>query len=114
MITNVENKNKIDPYIRKGFKFFFIKSLKNKSDFIRMFQKIYKIGYSRVFFETGLTFLNSLLYYKLVNNLYVLKNNINLNNNGFNNSTSKYLKNIRLINKIKTNLINDSLYKKEF
>jgi diaminohydroxyphosphoribosylaminopyrimidine deaminase / 5-amino-6-(5-phosphoribosylamino)uracil reductase len=114
LITNVENKNKIDPYIRKGFKFFFIKSLKNKSDFIRMFQKIYKIGYSRVFFETGLTFLNSLLYYKLVNNLYVLKNNINLNNNGFNNSTSKYLKNIRLINKIKTNLINDSLYKKEF
>ena len=40
-----------------------------------MFQNIYKLGYSRAFFETGLTFLNSLIKYKLLNNLYVFQNN---------------------------------------
>jgi diaminohydroxyphosphoribosylaminopyrimidine deaminase / 5-amino-6-(5-phosphoribosylamino)uracil reductase len=109
-----KNNNKIEPFLKKGFNIFFIKALNNKSDFIKMFQKIYKIGYSRVFFETGLTFLNSLLNYRLVNNLYVLQNNIKLNNNGYNNSTSKYLRKIKLINKMKINLINDVIYKKEF
>ena len=79
-----------------------------------MFKRIYNLGYSRAFFETGLTFLNSLLNYKLLNNLYVLQNNMKLNKNGLNNSSSQYIKKIKLNNKIKINLNNDSLYKKEF
>ena len=79
-----------------------------------MFKKIYKLGYCRIFFETGLTFLNSLLQHKLVNNLYVLQNNFKLKKLGFNNMTNKYLKKIKLVSKIKINLNNDRLYKIEF
>ena len=79
-----------------------------------MFQKLYKLGYRRAFFESGLTFLNILIDYKFLNELYVFQNNINLKKNGCNNSSSKYLKNIKLNKKIKVNLNNDSLYRKEF
>jgi len=79
-----------------------------------MFKIVYQMGYSRIFFETGLTFLNSLLSYKLLNNLYIFQSNVILNKNGLNNTTSKYLKKIKLNKKIKINLNNDSLYKKEF
>ena len=72
------------------------------------------MGYCRAFFETGLTFLNSLLSFKLLNNLYVLQNDKLLKNNGSNNSTLKFLKKLKLTKKIKINLYNDSLYKKEF
>ena len=79
-----------------------------------MFKQIYKLGYSRAFFETGLTFLNTLLNYKLINDLYVFKNNKMLKKNGSNNSSFKYFKKIKLNKKIKINLKNDSVYKKEF
>ena len=37
-----------------------------------------------------------------------------LNKNGLNNSTLKYLKKIKFNKRIKVNLNNDSLYRKEF
>ena len=43
-----------------------------------MFQYVYQLGYCRAFFETGLTFLNVLLNYKLLNILYVFQSNIML------------------------------------
>ena len=52
--------------------------------------------------------------FKLLNNLYVLQNDKLLKNNGSNNSTLKFLKKLKLTKKIKINLYNDSLYKKEF
>ena len=79
-----------------------------------MFKLLYKLGYSRVFFETGLTFLNSLLNFKLLNNLYVFQSDSKLKDKGFNNSSSRLLKKIVLNKKIKINLNNDSLYKKIF
>ena len=114
LITRIKDKKKTDIFLNKGFIIIFIESLKVKSDFIKMLKKIYKLGYSRVFFETGLTFLNSLLNFNLVNNLYMLQNNLMLKKNGINNSTSKYLKKIKFTNKIRINLKNDSLFKKEF
>tara|TARA_Y100000389_G_scaffold203588_1_gene252502 strand:+ start:32 stop:1099 length:1068 start_codon:yes stop_codon:yes gene_type:complete len=114
LITNKNDRKKINFFKKKGFKIIFIKSLNSKNDFITLFKKIYKLSYSRVFFETGMTFLNSLLNFKLINTLYVFKNNIRLKKNGSNNSSSKYLKKIKLNKKIKINLNNDTLYKKDF
>ena len=114
LITCLKNKNNVKFYKKKGFKIIFIKSLNTKNDFKILFKHIYKLGYSRAFFETGLTFLNSLLSYKLLNSLYVFKTNLMLKNNGLNNSSSKNLKKIRLNKKISINLNNDTLYKSFF
>ena len=81
---------------------------------IILFKNIYELGYGRIFFEAGLTFLNYLLNYKLLNNLYIFQNRKKLKKNGFNNSHLKYLKKIDLKNKINVNLENDNLYKIEF
>ena len=114
LITNKKNSEKVVFFKKKGFKIIYIEPLKTKNDFKLMFKRIYKLGYCRAFFETGLTFLNSLLNSKLVNNLYVLQSDMLLRKNGLNNSTAKYLKKIKLNKKIRINLNNDSLYQKEF
>ena len=114
LITTVKNKKKINFFKKKGFKIILVNSFSSKDDFKKMFQYVYKLGYCRAFFETGLTFLNALLKYKLLNILYVFQSNIMLKKNGLNNSTTHYLKKIKLNKKIKINLINDSLYKKKF
>jgi diaminohydroxyphosphoribosylaminopyrimidine deaminase/5-amino-6-(5-phosphoribosylamino)uracil reductase len=114
LITKKINKKKISFFKKRGFKFIFIESLKNKYDFKVLFNYIYNLGYYRAFFETGLTFLNSLIDLKLVNNLYVFQNNKNLKKDGSNNASSHYLKKIKFNKKIKVNLDDDCLYKKEF
>ena len=114
LITTVNNNKKINFFKKKGFKIILVNSFSYKDDFKKMFQYIYQLGYCRAFFETGLTFLNVLLKYKLLNILYVFQSNIMLKKNGLNNSTPYYLKKIKLNKKIKINLINDTLYKKKF
>ena len=114
LITKTKNKNKAELYKKKGIKIILIESLDKKKDFIKIFQLIYKLGYCRAFFETGLTFLNSLLKYKLINNLFVFQNNQKLQIDGSNNSSVRLLKKIKLNKKVKVNLNNDSLYKIEF
>jgi diaminohydroxyphosphoribosylaminopyrimidine deaminase / 5-amino-6-(5-phosphoribosylamino)uracil reductase len=114
LITLKENVKKINYFKKKGFKIFLVNSLSSKKDFKKLFQYVYQLGYCRVFFETGLTFLNVLLNYKLLNILYIFQSNIMLKKFGLNNSAPHYLKKIKLNKKIKINLINDSLYKKEF
>jgi riboflavin biosynthesis pyrimidine reductase len=90
-----------------------INSLKNKKDFNLLYKKLFKMGYLRILVETGLTFLNSLLKLRLINDLYIFKNNNKLKKKGKNNTTYKYIKNIsgKLIS---INLNNDKLYRKEF
>jgi len=114
LITYKKNKKHTEMFKKKGFKIVLIKSLKSKNDFKLMFQLIYKMGYCRVLFETGLTFLNSLLKNKLINSLYVFQSNNLLNNYGRNNSSPKFLKKIKKLKKIKVNLNSDNIYKKEF
>lgn len=113
LITYKKNIKKIKIYKKKGFKIIFIDSLKDKIDFISLFKKLYLMGYSRILVETGLSFLNTLIKNKLINDLYIFKNNNTLKKNGKNNATIKYLKNI-LLKQILINLDNDKLYKKEF
>ena len=71
------------------------------------------MGYSRILFETGLTFLNSLLKNKIINDLYIFKSNKKLGKDGKNNISPKYLKKIssKLLN---INLNGDMILKKEF
>ena len=114
LITSKENRKNIDFFKKKGIKILFIKSLNSKIDFILLLKLIYSLGYCRPFFETGLTFLNSLINFKLINNLYILQNNLKLKKNGLNNASLKYLKKIKLNKKINVNLNNDNLYKIEF
>ena len=113
IITKKENKKKVIFFKKKRFKIIFIKCLSSKEDFKLILQDVYKLGYSRAFFETGLTFLNSLLNYKLINDLYILQNSMMLKKNGLNNVSSQLLKKLKL-KKIMINLNCDNLYKKEF
>jgi diaminohydroxyphosphoribosylaminopyrimidine deaminase / 5-amino-6-(5-phosphoribosylamino)uracil reductase len=113
LITFKKNNNKVKIYKKKGYKIIFIDSLKDKIDFITLFEKLYLMGYSRILVETGLSFLNTLIKNKLINDLYIFKSNNMLKKKGKNNATIKYFKNI-LLKQISINLNDDKLYKKEF
>jgi len=114
LITKKADNKKLDYFKKKGLKILTIDSLNKKNDFISLFHRTYKLGYSRVLFETGLIFLNTLIKYKLLNDFYVFKSNENLKKMGFNNTNVHYLKKIKLKNKILISLGGDNLYKKEF
>ena len=113
LITYKVNIKKAQTYKKKGYRIIYINSLINKNDFKLLFRKIYKIGYSRILIEAGLSFLNNLIKNRLVNDLYIFKTNFNLKKNGKNNATLKYLKSITS-KRMSINLNNDKLYKKEF
>ncbi len=114
LITNKINKDKTTFFKRKGFKIILVDSLKTKNDFKFLLKYIYELGYSKVFFETGLTFLNVLFKKKLLNNLYLFKSNNKLVRNGLNNASNTLLKKIKLTKKVKVNLKDDSFYKIDF
>lgn len=113
LIVNKINSKKTFLYKKLGYKIIYINSLKNKSDFNLLYKKIFFMGYSRLLVESGLTFLNTLLKNKMIQDLYIFKSNMKLGKNGKNNDTFKYLKktNPKLIT---INLNNDKLFKKEF
>ena len=113
LVTYKTNIKKAQIFKRKGYKIIFINSLMGKDDFNLLFKKIYQMGYSRILVEAGLTFLNSFLKYRLINDLYIFKTNYNLKKNGKNNATLKYLKS-NLFKLISIKLNNDKLYKREF
>ncbi len=113
LITKTKYYKKSAAYRKRGFKMIFIKSLKNKKDFNSLFKDIYKLGYSRVFVESGLIFTKSLLKNKLINDLYFFKSDKKLKKDGYNNTSANFLKSIKFRN-IKINLENDKLYKKEY
>ena len=113
MITSKNNINKVSEYRKKGYKLIFINKLEDKNDFNLLYKKIYKIGYSRMLIESGLTFLNNLIKNKMLHDLYIFKSSKKLGKKGKNNNTSSYLKKIhpRLLT---INLNGDNLFKKEF
>ena len=113
LITYKTNAEKAKIYKKKGYKIILINSLVNKKDLNLLLKKIFKMGYSRILVEAGLTFLNTLIKNRIINDLYVFKSNYNLKKKGKNNTTLKYLKSI-LPKSISINLNNDKLYKKEF
>ena len=52
-----------------------VQEIENKEDFSKLCKKIYKIGYTRLLVESGLTFLNYLIKNKIINDLYIFKTN---------------------------------------
>jgi diaminohydroxyphosphoribosylaminopyrimidine deaminase/5-amino-6-(5-phosphoribosylamino)uracil reductase len=112
LITSKNNFDRTAAYKKLGYKIIFINKLEDKNDFYSLYKKIYKIGYSRILVEAGLTFLNSLIKTKMIHDLYIFKSNQKLGNKGKNNDTSNYLKKIHP--KLLTiNLNGDKLLKKE-
>jgi riboflavin biosynthesis pyrimidine reductase len=69
--------------------------------------------FNRILVESGLTFLNQLIKYRLIKNLYLFKSEKHLGKKGLNNSTSLHLKKIKFLKKdlIKINLKGDILYR---
>tara|TARA_B100001059_G_scaffold229148_1_gene261295 strand:+ start:473 stop:1537 length:1065 start_codon:yes stop_codon:yes gene_type:complete len=113
IITNKSNFKRVRIYKKKGYKFVFVNGLKDKKDFILLYKKIYKLGYSRVLIETGLIFLSTVIKNKLINNLYLFKSNKNLKKTGKNNISPNFLKKIKF-KPISINLNDDKLFIKEF
>ena len=62
------------------------------------------------FLETGLKFLNQLLKFNYINNLYIFKSSKFLKNKGANYSDINLIKTLKLRNKIKVNLDGDELF----
>ena len=98
----------------KGVKIIYSKSLKNVEDFRNIFSRLGKLGYSRLFLESGLKFLNFLIDCKMIYNLYVFQSNKYLRNNGIYNAKNLLKTKIKLKRKVKVNLFQDLLYKVNF
>ena len=111
IVTTIKKSKKITQLKKIGVKFILINSLFNKSDFTILFNILKKKGFNRILVESGLTFLNVLLKNKLINNLYLFKSSASLNKNGLNNNSVKFIKKLKILNKIKVNLYGDVLYK---
>ena len=110
LYTTKYNDKKISWLKSKNVKVVIVEKMDTKEDFVNLFQSFIEIGFSRIFIETGLTFINYLISKKLINNIYIFKTNFNLKKNGFNNSSKKFLKQIKLNNKLKVFLNNDNVY----
>jgi diaminohydroxyphosphoribosylaminopyrimidine deaminase/5-amino-6-(5-phosphoribosylamino)uracil reductase len=111
IVTSCTVKKKLLFYKKQNYKVIKIKSLNCSNDFNLLFKKLFQLGYSRVMFETGLTILNELIKYNLLNELYLFQNKKKLGKNGYNNVSSSYLKKLNLRNIVKVNLNDDKLYK---
>jgi len=110
IITTKDDKKKIKWLKKHNIKVIKLQKLDSKEDFGRLFQYFTKLKYSRIFVESGLTFMNFLMKNNFLNNIYIFKTNLNLNKNGINNSSNKLMKRIKLKNKLKVYLENDNVY----
>ncbi len=113
IITLIKNRKKSNIFKKLGYKIIFVKNLKDKKDLNLLYKKIYKMGYSRMLVESGLTFLNFLITNKVLNELYIFKSKNKLGKYGNNNNTSKYVK--KIFPKLPLiNINNDQLVTKRF
>ncbi len=108
--TKKNDKEKIKWLKKNKVRVILMKSFDSKKDFVKIFKSFSKLKYSRIFVETGLTFLNVLLKNNLLDNIYIFKTKFNLGKNGFNNSSNKFIKKIKLKEKLRINLNGDSVY----
>ena len=65
--------------------------METSDDYLKIFKSMSK-NYSRVLVESGLTYLNFLINYKLIDNLYIFKSGQNLKKYGYNNDTISHIK----------------------
>ena len=108
--TTNNNKKKIEWLKKNKVKVVIQKNMKSRKDYSKLFSSFTKLGYSRIFVETGLTFINFLIKNKLINNIYIFKTNIDLKRNGLNNSSNNLLKKIKLKNRLKVFLDGEKVF----
>ena len=112
LFTCVQDNKKLSFFRKKNVKIIFLEnSLTSKKNFISLFKLLKKFEYSRILVESGLIFLNELLKFNLISNIYIFQSPFKLKKEGKNNTNVKTIKKLRLKNKIKVNLKNDKLYK---
>ena len=110
IFTKSNNIKKIK-ILKKKCKIIKINKLENKNDFLKLLNKIFKLGKRRILIESGLIFLSKLLKLKKKNKLYIFKSNKNLNSKGYNNINIDKFKKYKLKVAVKVNLKNDKLFK---
>ncbi len=110
LYTTNNNKKKIRWLKNNKVKIILIDKMNSKKDYINLFKSFLKFGFSRIFVESGLTFVNFLLKNKFISNIYLFKTNTKLSKNGFNYSSNKLLKKIKLKNKLNVFLNSDNVY----
>ena len=76
-----------------------------------MLDTLYKLGKRRVLVETGLIFLNKVLKFKIINELFIFKTNSKLKRDGYNNTNSNFLKKFKLKKSENVNLVDNKLFK---
>ncbi len=111
LFTCSNNKRKILYLKKRGIKIFKMQSLNNINDYKNFFLILRKRGYSRIFIESGLTFLNFIIKNKFLKNIYIFKSSNTLKKLGINYSSPNIIKRINLKNPINVNLFGDKLYK---
>ena len=111
IFTSSNDQKGINYFKKKKIKIIKINQLLHKEDFKVLFNKIFKLGYGRVLIESGLKFLNELIKFKLINELYLFQSNILLRNKGDNNANLKLIKKLKFGKSLKVNLQKDKLFK---
>ena len=111
VVTTSNDLKKISFLKKNKIKIIKIEKLDNEKDFYLLFKKLFKIGKGRILVETGLVFLNKLFKFKYINELYIFRSEESLVKDGYNNCNINFLKKLKIKNKIKVNLNNNSLFK---
>ena len=110
ILTTKKNKKKTSFFKKKKIDIILLKKMETRDDYLKIFKSLSK-NYSRVLVESGLTYLNFLINYKLIDNLYIFKSCLNLKKYGHNNDTISHIKKIKLKSKIPVYLYGDNLFK---
>ena len=111
IVTLKDNIKRYNYFKKKKVSFIKINNLETKADFLYLLRRLYKLGKRRILIESGLIFLNKLIKYRLINDLFIFKSNKNLKATGYNNSKFNHIKKYNHITKIKVNLGDDTLLK---
>ena len=108
---DIKKDKKLNFFKSKNVKIKIIKKLNTVDGLNNLFIILKNLNYNRVLIETGLLFINELLKYRLLSNLYIFQSSYMLGKKGSNNTSSNLIKKLNITNKIKVNLDKDKLYK---
>ena len=109
LIVNIDNKKKEIFFKNKGV--MVIKNKKKNNDLKNVLMILKRLNFNRIFVESGLTFLNSLINRQFLKKLYIFQSSQYLKKSGTNNNSSLNIKKlIKKNKKIKINLKDDTLY----
>ena len=111
IVTIKEDKKKIYFLRSKKVKVILLKSFDKKKDFIKLLDIISKKGYSRIFVESGVVFLNFLNKNKFLDNLFIFQSSLKLKKKGSNKLDKNFIRQISQKNRINVNLNGNILYK---